>query len=402
MACVTKRRGKWAVDYRDGAGVRRVRFFDTRQEAEDYYARVIPESRQLLRPAVDSKITMAAYADRWLGQIAATVKPRTYESYSKTLGLHILPMFGAMKVRLLHRGQIRALLTRKLAEGKVRTLTEGGLIREVRGPLARNSVRIIHAALRVMLNAAIEDGLLVANPADKLGRSLRLAVSPNVRQEEIKAFTREQVSSFLATSAALKGSERRYHPFFLLLARTGMRMGEALALQWNDIDFRGRQIRIVRAFSVGRIETPKSGHGRTVDVSDQLAGALLRLQVERKAEVLRQGWPEIPLWVFCNEAGMPLDGSRIRKTFAKILEAAGLPPHFTPHCLRHTYASLLLQQRESPVYVQRQLGHASIKLTVDTYGKWLPLGNKAAVNRLDDQSGSKMVTTYESESEGAI
>ena len=61
-------------------------------------------------------------------------------------------------------------------------------------------------------------------------------------------------------------------------------------------------------------------------------------------------------------------------------------------CLRHTFASLLLQQGESPAYVQRQLGHASIQLTVDTYGKWLPLGNKAAVNRLDDdESGSKTV-----------
>jgi integrase len=61
----------------------------------------------------------------------------------------------------------------------------------------------------------------------------------------------------------------------------------------------------------------------------------------------------------------------------------------TPHCLRHTFASLLLQQGESPAYVQRQLGHAPIQLTVDTYGKWLPMGNKAAVNQLDDQNGSK-------------
>ena len=51
---------------------------------------------------------------------------------------------------------------------------------------------------------------------------------------------------------------------------------------------------------------------------------------------------------------------------------------------------MLLQQGESPAYVQRQLGHASIQLTVDTYGKWLPMGNKAAVNRLDDESGSKV------------
>ena len=67
-----------------------------------------------------------------------------------------------------------------------------------------------------------------------------------------------------------------------------------------------------------------------------------------------------------------------------MLRAAGLPGHWSPHSLRHTFASLLLQAGESPTYVQRQLGHASIKLTVDTYGRWLPLGNPAAVDRLDD------------------
>lgn len=57
--------------------------------------------------------------------------------------------------------------------------------------------------------------------------------------------------------------------------------------------------------------------------------------------------------------------------------------HFSPHSLRHSFASLLLQHGESPAYEQRQLGHASIHLTVDTYGKGLPLGNKAAVDQLD-------------------
>lgn len=80
-----------------------------------------------------------------------------------------------------------------------------------------------------------------------------------------------------------------------------------------------------------------------------------------------------------------------------VLKKAKLPLHFSPHSLRHTYASLMLQQGESPAYVQRQLGHASIQLTVDTYGKWLPMGNKAAVDRLDAvtvaETGSKMVAT---------
>jgi integrase len=85
-------------------------------------------------------------------------------------------------------------------------------------------------------------------------------------------------------------------------------------------------------------------------------------------------------------AGTPLDESKMRKSMRRVLNAAGL---------RHTYASLLLQDGVSPVYVQRQLGHASIQLTVDTYGKWLPMENKGAVDRLDKASGSKWTLAAE-------
>jgi integrase len=181
-----------------------------------------------------------------------------------------------------------------------------------------------------------------------------------------------------------------------------MRLGEGLAIQWPDVNFSEHDIRVARAFSAGRIETPKSGHGRTVDMSDQLARALHRLQAERKAETLRRRWAEMPPWLFCTENGTPLDESRVRKVFTKMVKAAALPTHFSPHCLRHTYASLLLQQGESPAYVQRQLGHASIQLTVDCYGKWLPMGNKAAINRLDDQDGSKVVAKTASSASGVL
>ena len=92
----------------------------------------------------------------------------------------------------------------------------------------------------------------------------------------------------------------------------------------------------------------------------------------------------MPTWVFCTTTGTMLNKGNVRRVFVRLLKRAKLPPHFSPHSLRHTFASLLLQQGESPVYVQRQLGHASIKLTVDTYDKWLPMGTKAAVDRLDN------------------
>lgn len=131
--------------------------------------------------------------------------------------------------------------------------------------------RRIHATLRVLLNAALDDRIILANPADKLARTLYLVRTVAARQEEIKALSREQLGAFLAAAARVTP---RVAPLFVLLARTGMRLGEALALQWEDLDFTAREIRVARAL------TPKSGHGRTVGMSRQLARVLHRLEVE--------------------------------------------------------------------------------------------------------------------------
>lgn len=142
------------------------------------------------------------------------------------------------------------------------------------------------------------------------------------RQEQIKAFTAEQLGTFLATAAR---TTPRASPLFFLLARTGMRLGEAVALQWDDLDFTAREIRVARAFSAGRVETPKPGHGRTLDMSQQLARVLRRLEIDRKAETLRRGWREVPPWIFCSEAGTPLDHNNVAKTFKRVLKAPGSP-----------------------------------------------------------------------------
>ena len=144
--------------------------------------------------------------------------------------------------------------------------------------------------------------------------------------------------------------------------------------------------------SEGEISSTKSRRARTVDVSAMLVDLLLQLRMNRLEEKVARGWVGRPPWVFATKAQTRMDQSRVSKAFKRVLKPAGLPLHYSPHSLRHTFASLLLQQGESPAYVQRQLGHASIQLTVDTYGQWLPMGNKAAVDRLDDEeSGSRMV-----------
>jgi integrase len=163
-----------------------------------------------------------------------------------------------------------------------------------------------------------------------------------------------------------------------------MRLGEALALQWGDIDFRSRFIEVRRNYVRGKITRPKNGKSRRVDMSQHLAEVLQRLQLQRQAEKLSQGWQTLPEWVFCMPTGSLLDQSNLRKrVFVHCLVKASFR-HVRIHDLRHTYASLLIQQGESLAYIRDQLGHHSIQVTVDIYGHLVPGGNKTAVDRLDD------------------
>jgi integrase len=123
--------------------------------------------------------------------------------------------------------------------------------------------------------------------------------------------------------------------------------------------------------------------------------AVLRAwKVQKAEEALSKGEPVRNL-MFPSEKGTFRDPSHVVRDLRTVLKKAGLR-HIRFHDLRHTYASLLLQNRESPVYVNEQLGHHSIQITVDTYGHLIPGANRQAVNRLDDAewrtTGSKSAT----------
>src|SRR5438874_2204885 len=125
MACIRRRRGRWVVDFRDNAGVRRWISRRTRQEAEQDLRKALERSRPAGRPRVDPAIRVADYARRWLTLIGPTVKRRTIESYTHALHRHLLPAFGRAKVSQLEAGWILEVLSQKLASG-----------------LSRNTVRI--------------------------------------------------------------------------------------------------------------------------------------------------------------------------------------------------------------------------------------------------------------------
>ncbi|MEE8303653.1 MAG: site-specific integrase [Candidatus Tectomicrobia bacterium] len=247
--------------------------------------------------------------------------------------------------------------------------------------LAPASVALILAILRAILNQACEDEVIDKNPVTKGNKLLpKNQKAPRV----IDPFNRDELTLLLTT---MQDYRPVYYPFFLTLARTGVRLGEALALKWDDVDWHGQMIHVQRGYSERRITTPKNGKTRLVDMSSQLSETLRSLLTQRKTETLqREDWQDMPEWIFCSSTGGLLSESLLRsRVWRPCLSKAGLR-YRRMHDLRHTYATILIQQKESLAYIRDQLGHHSIKLTVDTYGHLVPGGNRQAVNRLDDEN----------------
>ncbi len=119
---------------------------------------------------------------------------------------------------------------------------------------------------------------------------------------------------------------------------------------------------------------------------DALADALAALLAQRKRECLKAGRGE-PVPVVFNKKGRHIEQNDIRRVFKRVLAKAGMR-EMRIHDTRHTFASLLLSGGVSPVYVKEQLGHSSIKMTVDTYGHLIPSSNRDAVNGLDNPQQS--------------
>lgn len=165
-----------------------------------------------------------------------------------------------------------------------------------------------------------------------------------------------------------------------------MRLGELLGLHWRDVDWNGKFIEVRRSYKIGRLGPTKTGKSRRVDVSDQLMAALKDLYLRRQKETMAQGRGEVVAAIFHRD-GKQIEQNFIRRIFKRILIKAGIR-EIRFHDIRHTYASLLLSNGESPVYVKEQLGHTSIQMTVDIYGHLIPGSNRQAVNRLDTQSSA--------------
>ena len=155
---------------------------------------------------------------------------------------------------------------------------------------AKNTVRLMRAALSVVLSDAVEDGFINTNPAlaTKGGRRKRPgAMSKAERLQKIRPMTWEQLEKFLD---AAHGFDPFYGVLFEVMAKTGLRPGEALALQVDDLDLPARKARIQRAVSMGHVKDTKTSEARDVDLSTDLVELLRGYVAQLQGEALRNSW----------------------------------------------------------------------------------------------------------------
>lgn len=311
-------------------------------------------------PAALAVPTFHQYAESWLATEAALrCKASTCGTYRHTLKRLWYPLLGELPLPAITREHVLGALVALKPKFGAGTIKHSGLV-----------------VLRAVLSTAETAGLIARNPAAKLGRYVRSDVPA---REHVDPFTRDELEALLREAQA---TMPEWAPFVLCLARTGIRISEALALQPDDLDFAQRTIWIRRNGYRRRVTTPKSNRTRKVDMSQQLARTLQGWLSLRQAEAIVSGATPSP-WLFPGLQGGILHPDWFTDRVWRPLQGRAGLRYRTPHQARHTFATLLLQQGESLDYVKVQLGHSSIRVTADTYVHWLPGSNRGAVDRLD-------------------
>jgi integrase len=323
--------------------------------------------------------TLAEYYDRFTRvYLETSVREGTRSRYKTSFDHHILPELRDLRLDKITRERVKdfvAHLVGKRYQKRLKVKTYPNPLKKrnptitydvTQEPLSKTSIRIILSQLGALFSHAVEEGVIQTNPTLRLGRYYKQA---RTIHEEIQPLTSDEVPVFL--SAVLKRSASKdYYPLFLCAIHTGTRAGELIGLKWGDIDFKGQFLTVRRSFTRGKEQPTKTGKARRVDLSDPLLAELAALRKRRRKDYLERGSNGIPEWVFCNREGNPLEYYNLKhRHFEKCLEAAGL-------------RRILIQNGESLAYVKDQLGHSSIKMTVDVYGHLVPGANRAAVNRL--------------------
>lgn len=360
MPSVRKIRGRWGIDFRDASGKRRREVVEpnTFKNAHD-------ELRERLDKVARGRVyddpKFGKFASNWLKRKRVLLRPGTVSSY-KAQVVRLCVYLGEKRLSELHYPAIESFRD-DLMEAET---------------LSPRTVNACLTILGTILQDARRAGLILDNP-------VRLLRGLPVQKKEMDFLTHREIPQFLDGAGCVSDL---YRTLAFAAIFTGLRRGELLALRWQDIDFQEGKLRVRRSWKDGTFQEPKSVAGkRTVHLPPQLV-------TELKTHRLRSGNPPGGALVFQQES-RPLPLAAVSRNWLnRSLRACGLRESLRFHDLRHTFAALLIHQGESPKYVQNQMGHSSIVVTLDNYGHIFPDEGKAAAAKLGElfSSGHKSGT----------
>ena len=316
-----------------------------------------------------SKLTVREFLTQWFQDYVKTnARPATAEGYKIIVERHLIPSLGGIALAQLHPSHIQGYYAKALVEGRC----------DGKGGLAARTVVHHHRVLREALSHAVKWGLVGRNVADAVD-------PPRAVNKEMKALDSAGVLRLLEAS---RGTI--YFPLINLATFTGMRRSELLGLRWLDLNLSRGTVSIAQVLHClpgGRIvfEQPKTARSkRLVRLSQETTLALraYRDTVEADLEQVGDSISGDRL-LFSQINGAPLLPNTVTHAFAKIARRAGLEG-FTFHSLRHTHASIMLQQGVSSKTVAERLGHSTVVITLDTYSHLTPGVKEDAADRFEE------------------
>jgi integrase len=355
----------WVVNYTDQQGVRRLKTFDRKKDADAYHASVKVEVKAGVHTS--SKVTVAQAGEKWLADAEDRLEPATVESYRQHLKDHIAPVIGGIMLRELTVPAVRNFMDVLRAAGR-----SPAMVKRVVGDLGS------------ILADAQERGLVAQNVVRSLSRNRKKHRQVEERHKAnpklgVDIPTPDEIRAIIAH---LRG---HWRPLILTAIFTGLRASELRGLKWPDVDLRKNELHVrQRADRYGTIGSPKSRSGqRTVPLSPMLVNVLREWKLQCPKGELGLVFPTASggIYYHANIVHRGLEPAQVR---AGIVDKDGKAKYTGLHSLRHFYASWCINRPQDgglglpPKVVQHRLGHSSITVMMDTYGHLFPRGDDGA------------------------
>ncbi|WP_354552162.1 tyrosine-type recombinase/integrase [Kaistia defluvii] len=369
----------WVVDYVDSAGVRRLKTFTKKKEADAFSATAKVEVREGVHVAESASATVRAAGGFWIASAeAAGLERSTVDQYTQHLELHIAPLMGDTLLSKVTVPVVRSFEDRLRDEGRSPAM-----------------VRKVLVSLGSLLADAQERGLVARNAVREKSRARQKGKD---RRQERRQTGRLKVGVDIPTRDEIKAIvgalEGRWRPLLLTAIFAGLRASELRGLRWTDVDLDGRELRVhQRADRYNAVGRPKSEAGeRTVPLPPMVVNTLREWKLVCPKGDLGLVFPNgvgnvESLGNIINRGLVPAQIRAGVATATGEIDAEGNPvmaARYTGmHSLRHFYASWCINRPTDgglglpPKVVQERLGHASIVMTMDVYGHIFPRGDDA-------------------------